>query len=167
MRWRHGTSGVSPTLWIRSMVTPSQHMTGSLHAPPLTPEMRAYSNFLPKLWSEHLFFLCCICIFKDCMFVTVMYHWWGLLHGSWNVWFPVINCYWCEWGTWNNMDRVSNNPSLYKFCLCAFCTILIPAVSQLLTLIHHFYDDEQAHIQPDPCTCPPQHFDIKSLHSLE
>jgi len=26
--------------------------------------------------------------------------WWGLLHGIWNVCFPIINCCWCEWKTW-------------------------------------------------------------------
>ena len=51
-----------------------------------------------------------------------MYQWWGLLHGSRNVWFPIINCCWCEWKTRNNMDRVLNNTSLYndrsdKWCL--------------------------------------------------
>ena len=57
-----------------------------------------------------------------------MYHWWGLLHGSENVWFPIINCYWCEWKTRNNMNRVLNNTSLYndKWCLyvCCMSTVL-------------------------------------------
>ena len=43
MRWRHGTSGVSPTLWIGSMETSPLRMTGSLHAPPLTPRVRAWA----------------------------------------------------------------------------------------------------------------------------
>jgi len=30
-------------------------------------------------------------------FVIGMYHWRGLLHGSRNVWFPIINCCWYEW----------------------------------------------------------------------
>ena len=36
-----------------------------------------------------------------------MYHWWGLLHGSRNVWLATYyNCCWCEWKTWNNNKRL-------------------------------------------------------------
>ena len=57
VHWRHGTSGVSPTLWIGSMETSPLRMTGSLHTLPLTPEVRARAisfNFPPKFWTEHL-----------------------------------------------------------------------------------------------------------------
>ena len=100
VHWRHGTSGVSPTLWIGSVGTSPLHMTGSLHAPPLTPEVRARAisfNFLPKLWTEHLHVFCVFFVYlKVVCLVICMFHWWGLLHGGWNVWI-IINCCWCEW----------------------------------------------------------------------
>ena len=54
--WRRGTSEVSPTLWIGSAETSPQYLIGWLHAPTLTLELHACSNFPPKRWSEHLFF---------------------------------------------------------------------------------------------------------------
>jgi len=51
-------------------------------------------------WTPAVFlvYLKIVCI------VTCNYHWWGLLHGSRNVWFPTINCCWCEWKTRNNCN---------------------------------------------------------------
>ena len=73
-------------------------MTGSLKVLPLTPEVCARAISHQNFELNTCVFLCLFFMYlKVVCFVIGMYHWWGLLHGCQIVWFPIINCYWCEW----------------------------------------------------------------------
>ena len=59
-------------------------------------------------------------------------HWWGLLHSSQNVWFPIINCCWCEWKTQNiNCNTIAYTHIGHGTCSCLLMhsdLLLLPVV---------------------------------------